>query len=746
LDIPAGLTDLPRQYNSFGDFKINLMSSVAEFPHLKGWSGEGEHDLGVMLLDMWAYVLDITQFYDEKITEELFLLPSKRQVSTHKLISLLGYKPRPATSASVTLSAAAGGKEPVAVPAGTAFRSEAFDDEPPQVFETLIDHTIRPEWNRWELKPIFDDIYPNRLLFHPHQNGVPKHGILCFKLGDDVIHASQIQSTEPYIGPDDLRYREVILEDPLEFVDDTPIESLSVRLMGLRASKTSFTHTFDANTLVLDGLYPQLRSGDRAVLETAVGLFAFEIETATRVDVEVLAGTPGVFAPASQVGLPAIPGLTLETGTDYRLHFHPIRIGRPTATSLTELDLLHLPANVDLKNPRHKKDVSAQGPFVLKGQAVQGAKMLGEITRDTRRRSYDFVPNMDNNEFPEPIQTPAHLYGNQVDAIRGEKVAQEVLGSADASQPNNRFKLAKSPLSWVEDDSSASGIRPLLDVFVNAVRWSLVDTLYTAKPNDRVYILETDSEQNTWIIFGSGKRGEPPQTGVGNVVATYYHGAGAAKPPPGTIKQVAKPVKGLNRILNPLEASGGMDAESSKDIKSNAPSVALTLGRAVSVQDFTALSKTYPGVLNVAAGWAWAARRQRSVVVIWIISDGDVEETKLATWLTNMAVPDTQIDVQAAVADAADLILSVDVHPDYPTIETRAAVKSALTDLENGLLSPRNVPIGGVIYRSQIVKAAQSVEGVTSVSSVRLNGAELDWAIPSEIGHYWDFEERVTVA
>jgi hypothetical protein len=54
----------------------------------------------------------------------------------------------------VTLATLAEGRKAVALPAGTAFRSDAFGTEPPQVFEITTPTTIHPFKNEWTIAPI----------------------------------------------------------------------------------------------------------------------------------------------------------------------------------------------------------------------------------------------------------------------------------------------------------------------------------------------------------------------------------------------------------------------------------------------------------------------------------------------------------------------------------------------------------------------------------------------------------------
>ena len=133
-----------------------------------------------------------------------------------------------------------------------------------------------------------------------------------------------------------------------------------------------------------------------------------------------------------------------------------------------------------------------------------------------------------------------------------------------------------------------------------------------------VYIVRQNDAGESDITFGDGVTGVRLPTGVDNVTASYRFGAGAAKPPAGVINQLAKPVEGLRRVVNPVAAGGGADADQPKDIRKNAPNSALILGRAVSVPDFEALAREFGGVINAHVEWAWDESCQRAVVLVCI--------------------------------------------------------------------------------------------------------------------------------
>ena len=111
--------------------------------------------------------------------------------------------------------------------------------------------------------------------------------------------------------------------------------------------------------------------------------------------------------------------------------------------------------------------------------------------------------------------TTVEVFGNLVDATRGESVIDEVLGSGNASVAFQRFKLKKSPLTYLSDATLDSGVRPEIEVRVNGVAWTYVETLFGTGPEDEVYTLQQDESAVTSVIFGDGETGARPATGSG---------------------------------------------------------------------------------------------------------------------------------------------------------------------------------------------------------------------------------------
>lgn len=236
LSIDAGLDSLPRQIAGFAEFRRDMLARLVDQEGLAGWRARGKDDLGVMLLEMWAYVCDVLAFYDEVIANESYLRTAKLRPSLRRLVGLLGHVPRPAVAASVLLAAIAEGRKPVQLPPGTAFRSEAFEDEAPQVFELETASAVHPLNNRWILNG------PRRNTIGTGTGSVRLHSLLlkpetvAIKKGEPALirvvgshkrtWARVAEEVVPFQGEDGLSYTRVVLDRSVYFVAATKLSDI----------------------------------------------------------------------------------------------------------------------------------------------------------------------------------------------------------------------------------------------------------------------------------------------------------------------------------------------------------------------------------------------------------------------------------------------------------------------------------------------------------------------------------------
>jgi predicted phage baseplate assembly protein len=343
------------------------------------------------------------------------------------------------------------------------------------------------------------------------------------------------------------------------------------------------------------------------------------------------------------------------------------------------------------------------------------------------------------------LTLPISAYGNVVTATRGESVAREVLGSGDAQLGSQVFELAKRPLTYVASATASDGFASTLRVWVDGKEWREAPSFYGATPEDPIYVVSLDVEGAATVTFGDGVRGARLPTGTDNVVAAYRHGAGAARPPAGSIAQIAKAAAGLAGVKQPLAATGGADAESPDKARFGAPRQALTLGRAVSIRDMEAFAAECSGVRAVSVTWAWDNKAQRPVVKVWVIGDG--ASASVQARLQAVTDPTTPIAVQTATPIPVTLNLAIAPQTGYVGSQVDAAVAAALLAPETGLLSTEQIGIGKAFYFSRLFSRIHAVPGVLSASMTwtRAAGPSASYAdMPGE-GAYFSFSPGVTL-
>ncbi len=750
-DIPAGLTTLAdRQLAGFPEYRAAMLTAIPSYAALSAWRARTEGDLGVMLLEAWAVVLDTTGFYDARIAERSYLSTAPDDAAARRLTALIGHRPRPAMAAKVKLAVQADGADPVTLPKGTGFRSGAFDGEAPQVFELPQAQQIWPQRNRWRLAPVRDPGFDGTLRFLPR--AAPSAGaILALWHDDGTDAAARVAAVDPDPAPDGETYQKATLEASagLSGLKDKDRDKIAVAVLRIAAAEFVGTGTPSASEsfktqVSLDTIYPQARKGQRAVAEVAGALQAVEITKVERV-LKVIdsAPDPDIKQPVTRVTFS--PSVKWAKADGFVLHLDPFRIGAPSRIARTQIALGDIQGSGKLKAPVDLGDAPAGGAVIARGEGALGEELPGSVVDEDNGQAH-FAADPGAKDFGK-LQAPVRLYGNLVEAVRGETVGDEALGSGNAALKHQSFTLKKKPLAWVEDATLADGRRPELTVRVAGIAWKRVDTFFGQAPDAQVYTVSLDEDGASRVSFGDGKRGARLPSGVGNVRATYRFGAGAAKPPPGSIKSIARPTKGLLSVIGPLPATGGGDAETPEELRRSAPAGALTLGRAVSLADFEAMARNYPSVLNAASAWAWDEKRQRAAARLWIIADGGDPSADLKSYLAERAAPDLTISVeQAQPADPKTLSITLGYADGHDPALVRADVDAALFDDLAGFLAPRNQTIGGALFRSALTHALHAVPGVASVPTILLGGTAMAHGAAPGQGKWFDLQSGTTVS
>ena len=632
LNIGAGLQDLPRQVATFPDFRRAMLRDIVTKPPLSRWTARQEEDLGVMLLEMWAYMCDAVSFYDKVISQEEYLRTAVRRPSLRKLIGLLGYIPRPAVGSSVYLTAIAEGRQRITLPSGTAFRSGAFEGNPPQVYELKNWAFIHPFFNKWNVVPPHNGTTgtTSSLLVIPSRDLIANTpAFLLDRFNQSNSKSVWINDVARHQGSDGRNYRKLTFSLPAAFPAQQALSALqfliptrSVGLWTMDVSGTGASISCDSlGYIVLNSLERQIKAGDRVILSKRSEARWFTVVGTNEVLRKQHAGDSIVVNGATYT----LAGISIPVT---RLHLDkcindPSR--KVSADDWHDAERAEIVVHLGLESGGVVTDepatiLSGTDPLVLDGKMekpVEPFEPQRFILADINFQAISTTAQLNADQsrlLTNPGQTwekeltlPVTVYGNVLTATRGESVNAEVLGSGDATQTNQTFKLKNNPLTYLPSPTVANsqGVENTLTVYVNGIKWKEVPSFFNKKPGDEIYVVRQNDLGESHITFGDGIRGCRLPTGVDNIIADYRFGAGAASPPAGVVNQISTPVKGLQRINNPLPAGGGQDAEGADGIRRYAPRSVLTLGRAVSMLDMEAVTANVPGVDVVAAEWRW---------------------------------------------------------------------------------------------------------------------------------------------
>jgi hypothetical protein len=761
---PGGLDAIAYRVGDFVSFRHALVRHAPGEVALAGWQPTTQTDLGLQVVDWWAYVADVLTFYSERIANEAYLGTATLPESVRRLVAALGYRPRPGIGAKATLAALATGPRPLALPAGFAIASKPAPGIDPQTFELGAPVTFASPSSVEGAAPENpgsvpgDDAPPagapaGAAVPAPHTALLVRGGVLvkgkpAVAVGDRLllIGPKWPSNTEP---PVLVTVTGTVVErDPHRRSNTRVLLSGAESLAGAKAAGYRLlraTHTNHLTTLpegapalesaglVLDGTARHLRVGDPLLVMlpnpgtgTAPGKRFSVVRLIGYDEVIWYANAPTASAPQTPPDKNAIALLLarLSVEVEYASQWLSPKFDAKTAVSVCSGwvavgKLLDTPVRRASTLP--SKVVLARPPAAPAGQATPA------LVEDARGRGTRVAatPTAGGSEVAlapaagteaAPLEPPLRLLWDLLDVTRGKTVRDEPLVTPVATLPGEDFKLSRSPVTYLADAASRSGegYSSTVEVVVDGVRWTEVQRFFGRGPKERIFVTREDDEGATHVLFGDGANGARlPATARAS--ASYRVGSGATVPPVGTLTQILDPAPNLAAVRNPVLAYGGADPDAPEQVRELAPRSVLTFGRAVSGADYAAVAAQAPGVTRAAAEWAWDPGQQRSMVRVHVGDDaGAVAAARVA--LRQQSDPNRPVAVVPAQKCRTELLVTLVVDPAYLVADVIAAARAALM---GELFTPAALGLGETLYRSRI-EATCDLPGVMAVHKMRM--------------------------
>jgi len=311
------------------------------------------------------------------------------------------------------------------------------------------------------------------------------------------------------------------------------------------------------------------------------------------------------------------------------------------------------------------------------------------------------------------------ICANVVPATHGQTIENEVLGSVSMQRDIRRFMLKQKPLTYTSPVQAEEHLPDTLQVQVNGVPWHQAPYLYGLKTNQRAYVVQNDSQNNTWLVFGDGNYGAHLPSGQEHITATYRIGSGkVGNVSPNSLTTLRKRPPSIQRVTNPIAASGGADPESNDLARVNAPlHVQQTMQRIVSLNDYEHFARSYAGIGKVEVQSLWNGRRH--LVYLTIAGEDGLLIDKTSIFYQNL-----QRDVRNALLSPAqpveinpcetlyfELEATLVLQPDYDANDVLTNVTQKLSQAFGFDMRQ----LAQSLSASEVIVAIQDVNGVAGV-------------------------------
>jgi hypothetical protein len=751
----------------FASFRRALLRTLPGEQAISGWRPT-PGDLGLQVLEWWAYLADVLCFYNERCANESYVGTATQSGSITNLVALLGYRPGPGIAATGTLAAvssAGPSAEPLVLPARMSVSSTASPGVLSQTFE--VDSAVT--FTGQSTVPVAPP--PDTTLKQNEEDGSPQSVLVAGRVSGVRVGDRLVLVDSTFTGDND--YWSLVTVTALTLATDPATGVVNTVVEFAQGGWGPTPLPARRHRAPVVPMPPQDATGYRLLRPTATAAIINPAELSepnrprghehpivtsdsrpptvqVHLSAAVRAISPGDLV-LFDLGVGNPSALAVVSATSealWAIPFPGTRRPRPpdiiiahTVLDLATADsgvLLDARAAGSLGSIAVRYGLHDIGTIIGVPQATLsslGGTVVADYTppfggttallQDATGAGVP-VTVLDAGSgkltitaagtAPSPSLTvPLQLLLSLVAVSRGKTVTGEVIGSGNAALARQSFTLSKSPLTYLPGDG---GPVSTLTVTVNQIEWHEVPSFYGQAADARVFVVTRSPDQAvTAVTFGDGINGARLPSGAGNVIASYRYGSGAASPPPGRLTTIGQPQLNLASIQNPVPVSGGKDPQAPDDVRTAAPASVVTFGRAISATDYEQIASQAPGVNRAAASWTFDRAAQRTLVTVYV-GDDPTAVASANTALADTGDPNRQIVV--AVANAIELSLScrLVMAPGQQGSAVVAAAQAAVC----GLFSSGSLGVGQRLYRS-VIDAVLKVPGVTAVHQLTVTAA-----------------------
>ncbi len=723
----------------YATFRSAMLESINM--KLLQWSSRESNDYGIVLIEMWAYLADILAYYQERIANEAYIRTTVLRESVIALTEFIDYRLAPGVSATTFIALIADKDKSGIIQRGFRVQSKVAG-EPVKTFQTEEAITIFSSLNT--LKLVSEK--PFQQLRKDDQQVILEGINLNMKMGDriliidvdrendpssrkwDVLQLTEVteydkktnvkfdkkisHNYEPAQNPKVYAFREIAKPFGNNAPDYNSLTPEQKKIIKLDASSTTLKDLAGddtANPLIhLDSVYGKVKMGSYIAAINAIKPDIMELYKVKSVN-EIFYIN---FALSGKVTV-AVVDKVAGMENFYIRETILLCINESFIYATKESDFILTEASQELEVKGVIENLRIGAYIVISGEDKDGkpcseVRRVASVKPDTSTTKIGLDKALANSYKKDS----AIIYGNVVPASYGEPVKNEIVGSGDASVSFQKFMLKKNPVTFLPDPTAPHGAKNSLELFVNDVLWEERDTFMDSGPADRHYITEINEKDEMMVIFGDGIIGAKPPTGRDNITAQYRRGAGG-NTSVNTITGMVDSSPFLKSVLNPLPASGGSEHETNEKAKENAPMQLRTFDRAISLEDYAYIARSFSGITKARAFMEWEGEKQ-VVQLIVALDQGeklaDDIKKRLRAFLDMRRDANQPLSIKDYEPVKIEVALEVTVKNAY----FNTKVKKEVEEILGKFFAFEELDFGMSIHLSDIYAVVEGIEGIAN--------------------------------
>jgi hypothetical protein len=702
---------LAKDYASFKQLMLDRMALLTP-----RWRERNAADLGIALVELLAYVGDYLSYQQDAVATEAYLATARRRASVRRHVRLVDYLMHDGRNARawVHFTAGAGG-DGLILEKGNGAKSTKLLTKIPGQSDTLIRQDSSQFQKALNERPLVFELLHDLMLFQAHNRikfytwdsrdcCLPK-GATKATLRDDAANRLRLRAGDVLIfeerkGPEtgvvedaDPSHRHAVLltrvhpEAVLTFVNGKPVRT--------------------PGTLVTDPLY---------------NVPVVEIEWA-RADALpfplcVSSEPPEGFTDDISVALGNIAladhGMTFTDEPETT----PFKV-KDVSTSLWP-DTVPDPDPALTIAADSAEDRCAETTRSVPQVRYRPRLKKSPLTHATPLESAAAISNRERRGRRRPSTTGSD--GALVDPLQAKPLASAT--AAIKLSTKDRL-LLPSPCLWLSRFTGAP----------EPERWRPVRDLLSSHANSKEFTVEVETDGTAYLRFGDDVLGARPLSGT-KFLATYRIGNGVAgNTGADTLAHIVSSTltdrTAIIAVRNPLPAAGGLEPETLEEVRQNAPSAFRVQERAVTPADYEEIAirqeladRCGIDVQRAAATPRWTGSWHTMFVTVDRLGAAQVDrdfEKKLRGCLERFRMAGEDLEINEPQYVSLEIEIAVCIKPGYYFSHVKQALMQVFSDgilpnNQRGLFHPDNLSFGQTVYLSTLIAAAQTVEGLESVT------------------------------